>query len=292
MANKIKDLLLKYGISTNDSIVIFHPCVRDRNEVSVLKCNKSGAIFLSSTDHVEISYYENQDSFEYWGADNRRNAILNNLEDNERRYTQFKNLIANKKWMDIGTGTGAVLDLLGPLAKSVTAVEPQNSARSALLEMNYNAFPLVKDVPDSNFDIVTLFHVFEHLLDPIETLLEIKEKICDDGKLIIEVPHANDFLIKFLDNSSFKNSTFWSEHLILHTRDSLRIFLEKAGFKNITIHGFQRYPLANHLHWLANGGPGGHVKWSHLRTNDLDKAYSDLLGHLHLTDTLIAYAQK
>ena len=292
MANKIKDLLLKNGISTEDSIVAFHPSVRDRKEVGVMKCNKSGVIFLSSTDHVEISYYENQDSFEYWGSDNRKNAIINNLEDNERRYTQFKSLIANKKWMDIGTGTGAVLDLLGPVAKSVTAVEPQISARNALTEMKYNAYPLVKDVPDSNFDIVTLFHVFEHLLDPAETLLEIKEKISKEGKIIIEVPHANDFLIKFLNNVSFKNSTFWSEHLILHTRDSLRIFLENAGYKNIVIQGFQRYPLANHLHWLANESPGGHVKWSQLRSHDLDKAYADLLAGLDLTDTLIAYAQK
>jgi len=86
--------------------------------------------------------------------------------------------------------------------------------------------------------------------------------------------------------------TFWSEHLILHTRDSLKIFLEEAGFANISIKGFQRYPLSNHFHWLAKAKPGGHVIWDHLRPPMLDLAYSDMLAQIDNTDTLIAYASN
>jgi hypothetical protein len=104
------------------------------------------------------------------------------------------------------------------------------------------------------------------------------------------VPHAKDFLISFLDLDVFKSFTFWSEHLILHTRDSLKIFLESAGFSNICIKSYQRYPLANHLHWLAKGKPGGHIVWDYLRTAELDTAYANMLAKIDISDTLIAVA--
>jgi len=42
MKNKIKYLLCKLGICNEDSIVPFYPKLRDRDDVAVLKCNKSG----------------------------------------------------------------------------------------------------------------------------------------------------------------------------------------------------------------------------------------------------------
>jgi hypothetical protein len=112
------------------------------------------------------------------------------------------------------------------------------------------------------------------------------------GKIIVEVPHAKDFLIDFLNLETFKAFTFWSEHLILHTRASLETFLQESGFKNIVIKGFQRYPLANHLYWLSQGKPGGHQHWHYLTTKELDKGYADMLASLDKTDTLIAIAEK
>ena len=76
--------------------------------------------------------------------------------------------------------------------------------------------------------------------------------------LIIEVPHANDFLISEYNCNEFKKFTFWSEHLILHTEKSLLNLLNKVGFSNIEITYYQRYNIFNHLNWLFNGKPGGH----------------------------------
>ena len=49
--------------------------------------------------------------------------------------------------------------------------------------------------------------------------------------MIIEVPHARDFLIETFDINSFKDFTFWSEHLILHTKESLVAFAKESGLK-------------------------------------------------------------
>jgi 2-polyprenyl-3-methyl-5-hydroxy-6-metoxy-1,4-benzoquinol methylase len=290
--NYIQSLLCSLGICDEDSIKPFYPKVRDRDDVAVMKCNKSGVIFLSRSDHINIAHYENQKDFVYWTAYSRKQAVLNGYEDNQRRAEQFRNIITNKKWLDIGTGSGGILDLLCHLSSEIAAVEPQEGARNELKKNGYNVYQSVEEIDTSGFEIVTLFHVFEHFIDPIETLKEIFEKMEIGGKIIIEVPQANDLLISFFDLDSFKEFTFWSEHLILHTRESLYTFLKTAGFKDITISGYQRYPLANHLYWLAKGKPGGHLIWNQLRDPNIDTAYSQILARLDRTDTLVAVACK
>lgn len=54
MENKAKDMLIELGISNSDSIVPYYPRVRDREDISVLKCTKSGVLLLSRTDHMEL----------------------------------------------------------------------------------------------------------------------------------------------------------------------------------------------------------------------------------------------
>lgn len=290
--NRIKNLLIELGICEASSIKSYYPQVRDRDDVAVLKCNKSGVIFLSKSSHMDISHYEEKEGFKYWSAGDRKQAVNEGIEDKIRRKKLLQNIVANRKWLDIGTGAGGILDELSSLASKVSAVEPQKIARDSLNKLGYDVYPNIESVSESDFDIVTLFHVFEHFTNPLEDLKSIFQRIDSKGKILIEVPHANDFLISFLEHESFKKFTFWSEHLILHTRHSLKRFLEEAGFEEIIINGCQRYPLANHLHWLSKNQPGGHQKWSFLRTSELDIAYSQMLAQLDKTDTLIAIATK
>ena len=239
---------------------------------------------------MDFSHYVEKNDFNYWGTGDRTSAVACGHEDDHRRFRQFENIIVNKKWMDIGTGAGGILDLLSPISSETLAVEPQQSVREYLVKLGYNTYCTVDDVPDNDIEVATMFHVFEHLIDPINTLKVLKNKMAIGGKIIIEVPHAKDFLLSLLDLETFKAFTFWSEHLILHTRESLRVFLEKGGFSNVTVKGYQRYPLANHLHWLAKGKPAGHIIWDHLRTVMLDTEYENMLAQIDLTDTLIATA--
>jgi predicted SAM-dependent methyltransferase len=133
-----------------------------------------------------------------------------------------------------------------------------------------------------------LNHVLEHLYDPIKTLKHIKNKMKKKTILIIEVPHAHDFLISEYKCEAFKKFTFWSEHLILHTEKSLNTLLKKVGFSDIKITYYQRYNIFNHLQWLSNGKPGGH-KNTKFKDIDLINSYNNFLIKNKKTDTLIAY---
>ncbi len=290
--NEIHQQLVDLNICTHDSIEEYYPEVRDTQEISVLKCKQSNIIFLSKTVHMNLKYYEDKKGFSYWSQEDRQSAINEGIEDLERRSTLLHNIIINKKWIDIGTGHGGILDRLSHLSSHTFAVEPQKEARENLKQLQYEVYKNITEIKDEDFEIITLFHVFEHFVNPLKELKILYSKMKKNGQIIIEVPHANDFLLSFLENEDFKKFTFWSEHLILHTRTSLYAYLKKAGFKDIVITSIQRYPLANHLHWLSNNKPGGHIHWNFLRTPELDTSYSDMLSKLDKTDTLIAYASK
>lgn len=284
--NNIKELLLELGLSTNDSIRECYPNVRDREDVSVLQCSLSKVFLLSSTNHIDFSHYQNKK------VNDRKTDIARTLLDSTRRKDDLESLMINKKWLDVGTGAGGVLDQLSPVASETWAVEPQREMRARLNDLNYQVFETIEEVPDNYFDVISLFHVYEHIISPIEFLQTLKKKLKTGGKIIIEVPHAEDMLLTFLDHDAFKKFTFWSEHLILHTRKSLEAFVTKAGFKVQSIQGIQRYPLSNHLHWLKNDQPGGHMKWGELDSDELTIAYANTLKTLNRTDTLMAIVEK
>ena len=194
---------------------------------------------------------------------------------------------------DFGCGEGSFLKNTKDLVKKSYGVELQKNYLEDLNNKDdIDCYDSIKKIPQKT-DAVFMFHVLEHLEDPISNLLSIHENLENGGKLIVEVPHANDFLIKNMNLQKFIDFTLWSQHLILHTQDSLKKFLLKAGFKNITTFGVQRYPLSNHLYWLSNGLPGGHkTELNLLDTEELNESYENSLKKIDATDTLVAIAEK
>lgn len=136
-----------------------------------------------------------------------------------------------------------------------------------------------------------MFHVLEHMPSQVKVLKQLHKKLKKNGLLIVEIPHADDFLLKFNELKEFKKFTFWSEHLILHTRESIKSVLHTAGYKDIKIIYFQRYPLSNHLGWFIKKKPGGHDYFKPLISKSLNLSYINNLVQLKQTDTLIVTAK-
>jgi SAM-dependent methyltransferase len=142
------------------------------------------------------------------------------------------------------------------------------------------------------FDVITLFHVLEHLEDQVAALQKARSKLKAGGVVIIEVPHARDVLISVMRLKAFFDFTFWSEHLVLHTRESLTAILRAAGFGSVDLSGYQRYGLGNHFGWLQDGKPGGHVTYRDLEEALANSRYEQFLHDHDWTDTLLAVAHN
>ena len=209
------------------------------------------------------------------------------LNDDKRRVMQHVKLLKNKKILDFGCGWGGFLKKTIK-AKSLSGVELRKEC-IFYIKKNIKKIVVSDNLNNLNekYDIITMFHVLEHIPYQIETLKELKKKLTKNGKVIIEVPSADDFLLKLKE---FKKFTFWSEHLILHTENSLRKILEVSGFKKINIKYYQRYNFSNHLGWFIKRMPGGYDSYKNISDAKINKEYSDYLIRRKSADTLIAIA--
>ena len=106
------------------------------------------------------------------------------------------------------------------------------------------------------------------------------------------MPHSLDILIENKNLNSFKNFYFWSEHLILHTKHSLKKFLICSGFKKVKFLNFQRYNLDNHLNWFIKNSPNGHQSPLFKIDRKTKKNYERYLFSQNKNDTIIAVASK
>ena len=195
----------------------------------------------------------------------------------------------NKKVLDFGCGSGGFLLHARGLASTVNGVELEKRLQQHFKNSSLEVFSRLEEMPaDEQYDIITAFHVIEHLPDPRDTLQKLSKHLRDGGEIVIEVPNANDALLTVYRNEAFSNFAYWSCHLYLFTVETLVRLSRQAGLTALYIKQIQRYPLSNHLNWLACGEPGGHKKFYYLNTEKLRSAYEEVLAGIQACDTIIA----
>ena len=264
---------------------------RDNAELAVLECTSCSLVFLSSsTSHIHPSHYaqsamhgDHPPPIDAW----LRDAAV----DDERRFRWLEPRLVGKKLLDFGCGAGGFLLKARMLAADVSGVEPESRLHPHFTASRLRVFPGIDDVAQASigsFDLVTAFHVVEHLPDPRAMLIALAGLLKSDGELIVEVPNSEDALLKLYACDAFGKFTYWSQHLYLFNRRTLSELVRQAGLRLRWLRQVQRYPLSNHLHWLSRGKPGGHQQWAFIDSPGLGAAYEAQLASLGQCDTLLA----
>lgn len=296
--NAIYRSLLAGKLVSPENIEIVHHRTRDM-EIPVLRDKKSRVIFLKEA--LEQRFYtQSSDGGDLDGDEHLTHTFggrvlrSKKLKDEDRRIEQFLPSLKGKFVCDFGTGHGFFLDLCVGIASQVSGVELRVECINDIqlrLGDNVSVQPTFKDF-EQPFDTVTMFHVLEHLENQQVHLESAYKALKSGGTIILEVPHAEDFLVEKMALEAFYDFGFWSEHLILHTRTTIHYFLQAAGFVDIKILPFQRFGYANHLHWLRHGKPGGHDIYKDIPSNEFDQSYREFLCQRNWSDTLIATARR
>lgn len=151
----------------------------------------------------------------------------------------------------------------------------------------------IEDLSESDgpYDVICMWHVLEHLADPVEVLRKLAGKLNADGILFVEVPNVYDPLLTVWKNKTFEKFYYQEPHLYYFAPDTLRAVFEKAGLV-VDVSPVQIYSLINNLRWALFGQPQKNQpanKWDHI--NILDKLYRRWLVGSGKTDTLFAIAK-
>lgn len=95
--------------------------------------------------------------------------------------------------LDVGAGSGEFLHLLRSRGYDVQGVEPNEGF--ATLARDSLGLPITVGLweelqPEEPFDFITLFHVLEHLANPIEALSQFQNWLRPGGYLVVQVPNV------------------------------------------------------------------------------------------------------
>ncbi|WP_276680626.1 class I SAM-dependent methyltransferase [Empedobacter brevis] len=100
-----------------------------------------------------------------------------------------------KKVLDYGCGVGDFLEHLQKNGYDVLGMEPNNSAKkiaqSKIGTEKVTSTELEQN--DQKFDIITLWHVLEHIPNLNEIIIQLKNHLTEDGRLIIAVPNHKSY---------------------------------------------------------------------------------------------------
>lgn len=262
--------------------------VRDDPSLTIVECRNCGLVTLSSLEHIREGHYENsgmhgaeRPSMESW--------LRDGSADDQRRFEMLRGNLINSRVLDFGCGAGGFVRRAQALAGEIAGVEPERRVREYWGER----MRIYHDLQHAggDYDLITAFHVLEHLSNPRAVLKSLSAHLGARGRLVIEVPSAEDALLTLYESAAFQQFTYWSQHLFLFNAETLRRVATQAGMRVVAIQQFQRYPLSNHLFWLSRGQPGGHHRWEFLNSRALEQAYAAGLASVGKCDTLIAHLE-
>lgn len=95
--------------------------------------------------------------------------------------------------LDIGAGTGEFLSVAKNNGWNVTGIEPSSKAKAIAENKGVSFVPNLESIPSQSFDVITMWHVLEHVPDLDHQINELKRIVKPNGTIIIAVPNFNSF---------------------------------------------------------------------------------------------------
>lgn len=142
--------------------------------------------------------------------------------------------------LDVGCGGGLFLRLIAEKGRKVLGLDFSLPAASAAWW--HNGVPAVcaslakAPLPYGTFAAVTMFHVLEHLYDPMAYLDAAHDLLEPEGRLIVQVPNAASWQFLLLGEN-------WTgvdipRHLLNFRVKDLEILLDRCGFDVVRVKQF------------------------------------------------------
>lgn len=95
------------------------------------------------------------------------------------------------------------------------------------------------DLPEASYDLITMWDVIEHLLDPLEAAHRVRELLKPDGRFILETPNEGG-LFPRVSYAASKVADFWPHpepphHVVQFSVKTITDLLDRAGFEVETL---------------------------------------------------------
>ncbi|MBS7230477.1 class I SAM-dependent methyltransferase [Flavobacterium psychroterrae] len=178
-------------------------------------------------------YYESEDYISH--TDNKRSLF-------EKAYHFVKNIALKNKLnlingeqskkgriLDIGAGTGDFLLTAKNNGWETVGVEPSERAKNIAIQKGISFVNEIGDLGNNSFDVITMWHVLEHVPNLELQIQELKRLLKPTGTLIVAVPNFKSYDAKHYDK-------FWAAydvpiHFWHFSKKAIQSLFEKVDMK-------------------------------------------------------------
>lgn len=211
-------------------------------EYQIVACVNCNFVYLNPRPKVEhiSDFYAN-------GAYQPFLSTRSAVSGLDRVYLWVRNLMVGRKrrviekfvkcgkLLDIGCGTGEFLREMEKHGWSVAGLEKDEKAAEfaqkqyglKVTTLEFSQMPY----SENSFDVVTLWHVLEHLYNPLQILRELRTRLKDSGVLVIAMPNINSFDARFYKANWVALDA--PRHVQHFVPASLQAFCSASGFEII-----------------------------------------------------------
>ena len=232
------------------------------------------------------SYYESEDYISH--TDGKRSLF-------EKLYQFIKNIaLKNKlklinsqsqkgKILDIGAGTGDFLVVAKNDGWEIMGIEPGEKPRNIAIQKGVSFVNNLSDLADNSFDVITMWHVLEHVPDLDLQIKEIKRLIKPNGTILIAVPNFKSFDANYYGK-------FWAafdvpRHLWHFSKTAIeKLFaIEKLQLVNVLPMKFDSFYVSLLSEKYKNGTMNFfNAFWIGWKSNRYGKRNSEYSSHIYI----------
>jgi len=210
-----------------------------KDKFTIVQCGACGFRFTNPRPEEDKAgaFYQSDD---YISHSNTSKGIINRIYQSVRKITLKRKLklvceFSKKqtgKLFDLGCGTGEFLNTCKQSGWDVKGMEPSPNAR----EFASKQYGLdIKDAGDwkafgdNTFDVITAWHVLEHVYDLPTTIQQVKRMLNSTGVFVVALPNCSSADAEFYGK-------YWAaydvpRHIWHFTPAHVKTLFEKEGFK-------------------------------------------------------------
>ena len=222
---------------------------------NIVQCTSCGFIFTNPRpDVAEIGKYYSYDT--YISHTSHKRGLVESIYRLARNYMKGKKLgliqdIVGKRngfsLLDFGCGTGDFLGYVKQQQIVAEGVEPEAQAREVAKNINLvdtYSIEQSKAIEKGKFDVITLWHVLEHIHELHAQIDYFNQWLKPNGKLIIAVPNIESYDAK-------KYGRYWDaidvpRHIYHYSPKNIRQIVRQHQFRFL-----QQYPLLLDAYYVS-----------------------------------------
>ncbi|NCA84535.1 MAG: class I SAM-dependent methyltransferase [Clostridia bacterium] len=200
------------------------------------KCTQCGFLFTNPRPNSKnlSTYYQSDDYLSHSKKKSLTGSIYNFVKEYSlaKKFQLISRYHSRGKLLDIGSATGEFLQYFKKKNWDATGIEPAEAPRQySIHTYGLNVFPEEKidQLAADQFDVVTLWHVLEHVPDLNQRMEQISKLLAPEGLLVIALPN-------YLSWDAQHYGNFWAgydvpRHLYHFTPATISQLLSKYQFE-------------------------------------------------------------